>query len=280
MGGDDAVSCLQQRIVPAHGLHIHHIQSGAAHFAALQRPGKGGFLNQRPPGGVQDQNPVLHFFNGLTADNVVSGGKQRRMERDHIGFRQQRVQIHIAADGFALRAGPGAGGQHPHIQCPGQTAHRPANAAKADDAHGLPLQLNDRSIPEAEVLAPAPAAFLHRLVVVAYMTGELHQQRQRELGNGGGAVLGHVGDGDAPLCRRIRVNDIVARGQRPDVAQVRAVLHDLCAHGYFAQKYRLRVADAADDLSRFAGGPVVDGQLSQLTQTVPAQIPGIDAVGV
>src|SRR5699024_3136042 len=84
VGGDDHVGegLQQSQVVVGDGdglqvgvvqaaLLLQHIQGGGPHLPALDGLDEGGGVDQVPPGGVDEDDPVLHFGEALPVDDVV-----------------------------------------------------------------------------------------------------------------------------------------------------------------------------------------------------------------
>ena len=113
------------------------------------------------------------------------------------------------------------------------------------------------------------------------MVADLQQQRHGKLRHRRRAVGGHVGNGDAALpCVRI-VHDVIARCQHADEAQRRAGVQHGGGERRLVRQHDLGAADALDDLRLVRQArTVVDRQLTQRAQRVPAQIAGIFRISI
>ena len=281
MGGDDAVLCLQQGVVTLDGLGAHHVQAGGIDLAGVQRVRQVLLYHQGTPGVVQQNDPVLHLGDGVLIDDALGGGEQGAVQGDDIGGGQQGIQVHIFRDGPAGVVGVAVVGQDLHAHGLGDGAGLLADAAKADDAHSLPRQLNEGIVPEAPVGAALPLALVDHPVVVADVVADFQQQANGELAHGIRAVGGDIADYDAPFLGVVHVNHIVARGQNADEFQVGTGIHNLPVHRGLVGVNRLGIPDSADNLGVVVHrGPVIDPQLPQRLQPTPAQVPGVFRIAV
>ena len=117
--------------------------------------------------------------------------------------------------------------------------------------------------------------------MVADVVADLQQQGDGELADGGGTVGGHVGDGNALFLGINIVHHIVAGGQHTDHLHVGAGVDNLFGNGSLIGKDHLGVADAGDSLVLISeAATVIDSELAQLSQLVPAQIAGVFRIAV
>ena len=203
------------------------------------------------------------------------------MEGDHVGLGVEGIQVHILSDLPAGIVGVQVIGQHLHAHGLGDAPLGLANAAEADNANGLALQLDEGVVPVAPVDAVGPVAGVDGGVVVADVVAHLQQQGDGKLADRGGAVGGHVGDGDALFGGVDVVHHVVAGGQHGNHFHAGAGVDDLFGDGGLVGKHHLRVPDAGDGLVLVGeAGAVIDRQLSQLPQLVPAQVAGIFGISV
>ena len=160
-----------------------------------------------------------------------------------------------------------------HAERAGEFRRRLTDAPIADDAERLARQLHQRIIPEGEVSASRPAPLLHRVVVMADTVADFQQLRHHELRNRLRAIGRNICDNDALFLRRRNVNDVEARRQHTDVAQLRAFIHRLAGNGRLIGEDNRRVADAGENFLR--RGVIVDSQVAQGGEGIPAQVAGI-----
>ncbi len=121
---------------------------------------------------------------------------------------------------------------------------------------------------------------MHGAVVVTDVQAALKHERDGELADGIAAVVRHVGDRDALFAGVIDVDDVEARGEHRDEAQIRAGVEHGAADGRLVREDDLRIADAPDNLGVVIRRAVVDRKLAQLFQLLPAQIAGVFRVSV
>ena len=203
------------------------------------------------------------------------------MQEHHVGLGQQGVQIHVLGDGLAGVVGVQVVGQHLHAQGLGNAAGGLADAAEADDAGSLAVQLDERVVPVAPVDVVGPLALVDGLVVVADVVAHLQQQGDGVLSHAGGAVGGHVAHQHALLLGVVVVSHIVAGGQEGDQLHVGAPVDGLLGDGRLVGDDHLGVADAlGNDGGLHIGGAVIDRHVAQLLQLLPAQIAGILGVTI
>ncbi len=203
------------------------------------------------------------------------------MEGNHIGPGQKGVQVHVLSDLPAAVIGVDVIGQHLHAQGLGHPALGLADAAKAHNADGLALQLDEGVVPVAPVGAAGPVSGVDGGVVVADVVAHLQQQGDGELAHRGGAIGGDVGDGDALFGGIGVIHHVVAGGQQGDEFNAGAGVNDLFGDGCLVGKDHLRVSDAGDGFVLVGeAGAVINRQLTQPAQPVPAQVAGIFGIAV
>ena len=191
------------------------------------------------------------------------------MEGNNIRLGQQGIQVHVSADLQPLGVLPGRVGKHLHAEGPGQFSHRPADAAKADDADGLARQLHLGPKPVAEIGAAFPFVLMNAVVVQPHPVAQFQDQSHGKLGHSRGAVAGHVAHRDSPLSCGFAVHHIVAGSKYPDHFHAGALFQQALRHREFVDKENFRVSDAGNSLF-FGSGPVINGHLAESFQGLPA----------
>ena len=171
-----------------------HIQAGGLHLAGIQRIQQGGFVHVGAAGDVDDDHTIAHLGNALSIHQcfVTTGSAQH----DDIGTSQQLIhgdELHGPALA-AFRLVAMYHRQDVHPQCLGFLAYQLADAAIADDAHGLAHQLKALGI-----------SLLFPLLLTHGVTGDRdvasagEQQGDGQLRHGVGGCPGSVLHSDA--CR-------------------------------------------------------------------------------
>ena len=108
---------------------------------------------------------------------------------------------------------------------------------------------------------------------MADAVADFQQLRHHKLCDRLRAIGRNICDNDALFLRRRNVNDVEARRQHTDVAQIRAFIHRLAGNGRLIGEDDRRVADAGENLLR--RGVIVDSQVAQGGEGIPAQVAGI-----
>ena len=109
--------------------------------------------------------------------------------------------------------------------------------------------------------------------MMADTVADFQQLRHHELRDRLRAIGRNICDNDALFFRCRNVDDVEARRQHTDVAQIRAFIHRLAGNGRLIGEDNRRVADAGENLLR--RGVIVDSQVSQGGEGFPAQVAGI-----
>ena len=154
-------------------------------------------------------------------------GSEGRVDRDEIGFPEERGQV--GARGVEAALGRGIGGrgilvQHAHAEAERPPRHRAADAAEADDPEGLAVHV---AAEQDHVLPLREPALAHVLVALDHAPGRGHEERPREVCRGLGEDVRGIGDDDTPPGGRLHVDIVEADGDIGDHAQVRAGGQDL-----------------------------------------------------
>jgi len=105
---DEAVFCLQQRVVHGDRLHLYGVKACGCNFTAVKRV-RGILVDDQAAAAVVDYDrTVFHFSNRILADHVLGIIKQGTVQQNHVRIVIQRVQIDIAAaGGFPFRVAAG-----------------------------------------------------------------------------------------------------------------------------------------------------------------------------
>ena len=155
------------------------VQPGAAHGAAVQRVQQRFAVDQRAARGIQDKDALFHLGEGVAVQDVPRVRRQRAVQRDHVAFPEQRVELDVIEP--AVLCGELVVGEHAHAKRLRQPAGSLADAAKSNDSHRLAVQLDKRVVPVAPVLTALPFSLMHGPVVMPDMMADLKQQRDGKL---------------------------------------------------------------------------------------------------
>ena len=163
MRGDDAVLCLQQRVVAFDWLGGDDIDRGAAQLSAVQRVGEILLHHQLPAAVVDQQRSVLHLGDRVLVDHAHRVREGRAMQYHHVALLVERVAVHIG-EAFRLEGGilVRVVDDDAHVQRLRYLSGPVPDAAEADDAHRLARKLHQRVVPVAPVDAMLPLALVHR----------------------------------------------------------------------------------------------------------------------
>ena len=169
-------------------------------------------------------------------------------------------------------------GKHPHTKSLGDACHLLPDAAKAINPHRFAGQFSDRAEGIAEILACTPAAFDDAIVVGPHPVGQCQQQSEGVLGNRVGAIAYGITDNDVLLGSGFQVDIVVAAGGDADAAQARQGSQDSgIQHGFVDQQ------DISSNSSFKYGirrSKVIDGQLAQRLELLPAQVARVESAPV
>ena len=165
-----------------------------------------------------------------------------------------------------------------HIERQRKASDGLPDRAVADQPHGLARKLRQRRAQAAEVGAVRPVAAVHQRVILPDLLRQLQQQRQRHLRDRAGGIAHDVADGNAARPGGVKVDDVIARGQQPDQLQTRRGLHGRRVERHLVREDHLRIGDARGQQLRRR--PVIDRQVAEPLQLLPAQIAGVRGVAV
>ena len=112
------------------------------------------------------------------------------------------------------------------------------------------------------------------------MTAELQQQSYGVLGDGIGAVIGHIADGNALFPCTLAVSPVVAGGHNADKLHIGAGLRKAGRQVGAVSDDDIRIADAAHHLLKAVGVGIVNCKLAELFKLLIAQIAQIDDAAV
>ena len=109
--------------------------------------------------------------------------------------------------------------------------------------------------------------------MMADVGADLQEKRYRILSNDLRSVGGHIDDRDSLFLRVFEIDNIVAGCQNRDRLHIGAAIDRLFADRSLIGHDDLRVTDPLYNNWRlYIGGPVIDRQISQLSERVPAQV--------
>ena len=207
---------LDQRVRGVGRLGRQDVEPGAAHGAVAQCRLERAEIDQPAARGIDQQRALLERPERPAVDQVGVPGGQRAVQADHIRLGEQRFEGRCPA--IALRQIDAIGQQGVvkadlHVEAVGPARRRGADPAQADDAEAGAAQPADQGR-----AGPVPAGVRvgeQTGVVGDQAAGEPEHQRDRVIGDLGGAVVGHVADRDPPLAAGGDV-DVVVADARPD----------------------------------------------------------------
>ena len=201
------------------GLVGVHVQAGGANLAGLQSGQQGGLVHVGAPGGVDDDNAVLHLGDVLSGNEgaAVHSGS---VDRNEVGLGQQLIHLHIGDAQLLLDAGDveNIKGDDLHADGLGHDAQVLADAAEAHDAQGLALQLNALA-----VRLLLPLVLTHGVAGDGEIAGAGEHMTHGQLGHGLGGGAGGVLHGDAAGLSILDVNIVNAHATADDELELAAL---------------------------------------------------------
>jgi hypothetical protein len=234
----------EERVVHVDRLLLEHVERRAGDPAAVDRLGQRRLVDNAPARGVDHDCRRLHQAELAPADQPQRLGGARRVDRDHVRGRQQRLEGHRPRDVRVVRL----------------DRHLPALEALLDGA-GDPA-VGD----QADRLAPQqrrggrrpPLAGPDRRLLALELQEQRHHEHDRRLGHADDdRVRRAVGDQDAERGRRLDVDVVDPDDRAADHPEARRRAEHLG---------RERLGRLRDDRVRFAeeGGDLVRRPLAAL----------------
>ena len=222
-----------------------YVDGSAGDFAGFYAVSDSLRIHAAAASAVDDAHAVLHFGDSVSVEHFFGFLGQRRMNRDVIGFGEQRIQID-KLNANLMRTlfgdiGIVANGGHFHsLHTFGNAA---ANAANADDAQRFALHLN-----AVEGFA-VPFAFLNGLMRLRDVTRHSHQHSNSVLGSSHGVAFRSVEDNDAFGGSSRNIDIIYADACTADNLQAGGGFNNLFCHLRHAAGYEAVIV--VDDLNQF-----------------------------
>ena len=178
---EDMAGTVLKKDVP---LLLVHVQTGRAHLPRLDALQQGFRVDQRAPGGVQEDHTLFHLPDGVGTDHVPGLVRQGTVEGDDVGPGEQLRQGYIVDAAVGNREF--VVGDHPHAEAPADVDENTSDLPGADHARGLPVEVEAREPAQGEIEVPGAVVGL----VDTPDRGE--QQRRRVFRHGVGGVGGDV----------------------------------------------------------------------------------------
>jgi hypothetical protein len=224
--GDDDVGAGEDRVL-GEGLGGEDVERRAADLAGLQPRHQRVEVYQLAAGAIDDPHPVLHRRDRLGADQADRLRRLRHVDGDHVGPPVEVLEALRALDAELLEALGGdelVEGDDVHLEALGALGDQLADAAEADDADRLAVELG------ALVLGPVPAAVDERAVRLRDVAEEGQHQGDGVLGGGDRVRFGRVGDDDAAPGGGRNVDVVDPGAGAADHLQVRRPFDQLRRH--------------------------------------------------
>ena len=175
-------------------LLLVHVQTGRAYLAGFDPRQKRLGIHQSTAGGVEQHHTLLALVQSGLVDDVVGLLGQRAVQRDDVTPHEQLLQLHVA-DGVPVVQAWGGElivAQNLHAKAAADVDEHPPDAPRADDTHGLAVEIEARHVGEGEVEVTGADVGL----VDAADGGE--EQSHGMLGHGVGGVGGDTQNVDLP----------------------------------------------------------------------------------
>ena len=199
-GGHDVLE-LEQRAVGARLLG-EHVEPGGADAALLEGVVERLLVDDAAARGVDEHEVGAGLGELVLADEPEGLRGLRQVHRHEVGLLDELLEGHQAHAHLGGTAGLHVGvvGDDPHPEGAQPLRDEHADAAEADDADGLLVEL------DAGVPAALPLAVLQRLAGRADVAGRREHEGDRELGRGDDVGGRGVDDHDAALRRGLDVD--------------------------------------------------------------------------
>ena len=148
------------------------------------------------------------------------------MQGHDVGALQQLVERHALVTVARGRAGIlSAAIRTPsrddfHAECRADPGNGAAEIAEPDDAEGLAVELADREVEQAELVAVGPRPVAQQFAIFQYVVRQREDQRKNMLRDRWRAVVANIADRDVVFPRRPEVDIVCTGGGQADQAQV------------------------------------------------------------
>ena len=129
MGGERHVLHPRQGMVGLERLGMKNVEAGMADVAALERVDEGRFVDKRAARGVDQDHAGLGAREALRVEETAGLIVERKMQRDHVGARQQLVEIDQRHAGVGARASGSR--RSPPCRCRARCAPPPGRCRRA-----------------------------------------------------------------------------------------------------------------------------------------------------
>lgn len=277
MRRDQAVFRAKQRVFRGDRLDRDDVDRRAADLPRIQRVGDVAFIQDWPAAGVDQDNAVLHFRDAIPINESDELRRQRGVQRDEIRSGEKFVDRYIFRDRFPFFGLRPAGGDHVHSERARYPPDGFPDPSEAEDPERFPRQLDQRTIQlEGKIDRPLPVAAMDRAVERAYPIRGLEKERENVLRSGFGSVAGDIRDGNSAFRGGGDVNDVISGRQDADIFNRWAAVQDFTGQRRFIREDGFGAADPLDDSGEILMiRPIVDGQLSERFEFLPAQVAGI-----
>ncbi len=190
-----------QGMIRSGRFHAQDIQADPGKLPRLQGLGKRGLVDQGPPAGIDQDGTGLHQRQPLPVDQSIGPLRQGAVDGNDIAIRQQGMQFRLGR----VRAGR----QDLHPEGLPDTGDRLPDRPKTNDPQGQALEFHQGGVPKGPIGCGGPAAVCHRPRVEVDALGDIQDMGKDRLGHGGGAVRGHIANGDIPFCCSRDINHVV-----------------------------------------------------------------------
>ena len=184
-------------------------------------------VDQLAAGAVDDPGAVLHRGDRVGVDQADRLRRLRRVQGDDVGAAEQVLEVLGPLDAELAEALGGdelVEGDDLHLEALGALGDELADAAEADHAEGLAVELG------ALELGPLPGAAGQRAVRLRDVAAEGEHQGQRVLGGGDRVRFGRVGDDHAAAGGGRDVDVVDAGSGAADHLEPLAALDQLGGH--------------------------------------------------
>ena len=276
MRRDHDVRIVEQRVLGG-GLLAKHVESSARHLPGVERRAQGLLVHQLAAGHVDHAHSVLHRREGVRVEPVLRLRGDRKVHGHEVGPRVQvtgglgTVHAQLAK---ALLRDVGVEGHHAHAEPERSLRHELADAAEAEHAERLLVELH------AAELRALPRTAGERLVRLRHLAREREQQGKRVLGGGDHVGLRRVRHDHAALGGGLHVHVVHPHPRAADGLQPVGALEQACIElRGGADQDPVELADAALQLGLVPVDPDLDlepGVAQQLHAGVTDLLPDED----
>ena len=278
VGSDDAAGSGEEGIVRGGGFGGEDIDGGAGDAAGAEGVGEIAFHDERTARGVDQESGGFHEGEPPGIDDASGFRREGAMQTDDVAFGKDPIEGGVVDAGGRRNGGMATVGEDAHPEGLADAGDGLADLAEANNAEGESSQFDLGGKAVAVVGVAGPAAGTGIGGVEGGLIGQVQQEGEGMLGDGGGAVSGNIGDHKPAFFGGGEIDGIPAGGEDADVGQVGSLFDGGGAEDGLVQHDRFSGADPGEGVGR--GGAVINRAVGQFLEGSPGEIAGVGGIGI